>query len=78
MKGFAFSPASVNIKVGNNVTWTNEDTAPHTATDNGTEFDSGSLATSATFTHTFTKAGTYTYICKIHSSMAAATVVVSN
>ena len=73
---FAFSPATVHLKVGGTVTWTNKDATPHTATDLNGSFDSGSLATDRTFSHTFSTAGTYTYHCTIHSTMASATIVV--
>lgn len=73
---FAFSPNVVYLKVGGTVTWTNKDTSPHTATDLGGSFDSGSLATDQTFKRTFATAGTYTYHCTIHSMMAKATIVV--
>jgi plastocyanin len=78
IENFAFSPATVNIKVGESVTWTNKDTAPHTATALTGAFDSGSLATSQTFNFKFNTAGTYSYHCLIHSMMATATVVVTN
>src|SRR5579872_1465443 len=40
---FAFSPATITVKVGTKVTWTNNTSAPHTVTsDDGTSFDSGS------------------------------------
>src|SRR5258706_2008137 len=78
IQNFAFVPATVNIKVGNSVTWTNMDTAPHTATDLANAFDSGSLTTGKTFNFTFNTAGTYTYHCLIHSMMKNATVIVSN
>lgn len=73
---FAFSPATVHLKIGGTVTWTNKDASPHTATDLNGNFDSGSLATDKTFSHTFPKAGTYTYHCTIHTTMANATIVV--
>ena len=73
---FAFSPATVHLKVGGTVTWTNKHASPHTATDLGGSFDSGSLTTDQTFKHTFATAGTYTYHCTIHSTMANATIVV--
>ena len=73
---FAFSPATVHLKVGGTVTWTNKDASPHTATDLGGSFDSGSLPTDQTFKHTFSTAGTYTYHCTIHSMMANATIIV--
>lgn len=78
IQNFAFVPASVTIKAGNSVTWTNMDTAPHTATELANAFDSGSLATGKTFNFTFNTPGTYTYHCLIHSMMANATVVVTN
>lgn len=78
IENFAFSPATVNIKVGQSVMWTNKDSAPHTATELGNLFDSGSLATNQSFSFTFHTAGTYTYHCLIHSMMANATVVVTN
>ncbi|MBV8390441.1 MAG: cupredoxin family copper-binding protein [Mucilaginibacter sp.] len=78
IENFAFSPATVHVKVGGTVTWTNKDATPHTATDLNGSFDSGSLPTDKTFTQTFSTAGTYTYHCTIHSMMPNATVVVSN
>lgn len=78
IENFAFSPATVNIKVGQSVMWTNKDSAPHTATELSSAFDSGSLATNQSFSFTFHTAGTYTYHCLIHSMMATATVVVTN
>ncbi|HVW97347.1 MAG TPA: cupredoxin family copper-binding protein [Mucilaginibacter sp.] len=77
IQNFAFSPATVNIKVGQSVTWKNLDTAPHTATDLGNAFDSGTLSTNQTYSFTFKTAGTYTYHCLIHSMMANASVVVT-
>jgi plastocyanin len=78
IKDFAYSKATVNLKVGGTVTWTNDDTTPHTVTDNGGTFDSQSIAASAKFAHTFSTAGTYTYHCTFHSMMASAKVVVTN
>jgi plastocyanin len=76
ISGFAFSPASVTVKVGDSVTWTNKDSAPHTVTAADGSFDSGSLAQGASFSFTFQKAGTYTYRCTVHPSMPTATVIV--
>ena len=58
-------PATLEVKVGAVVTWTNNDSAPHSVTsDTASIFDSGSLTNGATFTFTFTQPGTYAY----HSS----------
>jgi plastocyanin len=72
---FAFAPANLTVKVGGTVTWTNTDGATHTVTANDGSFDSGSLATGATFSQTFAKAGTYTYACAIHASMTGTITV---
>ena len=78
IKNFAFSPASITVKAGTTVTWTNSDTAPHTVTDLNQAFDSGNIASGKTYKFKFATAGTYTYHCLIHSMMANATVVVTN
>ena len=55
------------MKVGDKITWTNDDDAPHTVT--GGELDSSNLAKGASFTFTADKAGTISYICAIHPTM---------
>ena len=75
IQNFAFAPASVTIKVGETVTWTNQDSPNHTVVADNGEFASGSLATGATFSFTFSKAGTYPYHCSIHPSMKGTVVV---
>ena len=44
IENFAFTPASVTVTAGATVTWTNNDSAPHTATGDGGEFDTGNIA----------------------------------
>jgi len=74
---FAFSPATLKIKVGTTVTWKNTTSAPHTVTsDDGVTFGSGVIAPGGTFKFTFTKKGTFAYHCNIHPFMKA-TVIVS-
>jgi plastocyanin len=76
IKGFAFNPSTVNIKVGDSVIWTNEDSAPHTiVSDSGNEIGSGTLSSGATYSHTFSTAGTYEYHCGIHTSMKGKIIV---
>ncbi len=74
IKDFAFSPSTLTVKKGTTVTWTNEDSAPHTAT-SGDVFDSGNLGTGQSFSYTFDEAGTFDYICTIHPSMEGAIIV---
>ena len=65
---FAFSPPSLEAKVGQKVTWTNKQDVAHTVTANGGAFDHP-MPSGATFSFTFTKAGTFAYHCTIHPSM---------
>jgi plastocyanin len=71
---FAFSPASLNVKLGQQVTWTNKQQGvTHTVTADGGAFDHP-MPSGATFSFTFTDAGSVTYHCKIHPSMRGAIV----
>jgi len=72
---FAFTPQVLEIPVGTTVTWTNNDSAQHTATAGNGAFDSGVLAQGDTFSFTFTEAGTYDYICSLHPNMTGQIVV---
>ncbi|MGY3610260.1 MULTISPECIES: cupredoxin domain-containing protein [unclassified Bradyrhizobium] len=89
----AFVPATINIRVGDTVKWTNPGVITHSVTFDPTHaakasdvslpagvapFDSGKMEEDATFSHTFMVKGTYKYICKFHEEMGmAGTVVVS-
>lgn len=72
---FTFSPQKVVIPVGGSVTWTNNDDVAHTATASDNSFDSGNLANGQSWTHMFTKAGKYSYICSYHPNMTGTIVV---
>ena len=76
IEGFAFSPGTIEIKVGTTVTWTNNDSAPHTVTSSDGMLDSGRLEQGATFSYTFDTAGSFDYFCEFHPNMTG-TVVVS-
>ncbi len=75
LAGFAFSPSSLTVKAGTTVTWTNHDGVTHTVTADGGSFDSGHLASGATFSRTFATAGTFSYHCAIHPSMTGTITV---
>jgi plastocyanin len=77
IKNTAYNPATITAKVGDKVTWTNNDSVTHTVTLDDNSADSGDLAAGATFDHTFTTAGTFAYHCKIHSSMHGTVTVAS-
>jgi plastocyanin len=69
IENFSFVPASLTVKIGTTVTWTNNDAATHTITSNTGAFESQNLANGGTFSFTFDKTGVYEYHCAIHSSM---------
>ena len=73
--GFAFSPATVTVSVGDSVTWTNNDGATHTATADGGSFDTGNIAAGGSDSVTFNTAGSFDYHCTIHSQMTGTVVV---
>jgi len=60
---------------GTEVTWTNNDSAPHTIISNSNAFQSGNLSSNDTFKFTFEKVGTYSYHCGIHPSMIGKVIV---
>ena len=71
IKGFKFSAATLTVTVGDTVTFTNADGAPHTATAKDKSFDTKTLKPGASKTITINKAGTFAYFCRIHPSMKA-------
>ena len=73
ISGFAFKPATLKTTVGKTVTWRNADAAPHTAT--ASQFSSPQLGKGASYRRTFTRAGTYTYLCALHPGMRGKVVV---
>jgi plastocyanin len=76
MKKIKFNPASVTVKAGQTVTWTNNDTVGHDVTgDDFNSGDPGGLQNGDTFAHTFDKAGTFDYVCTVHPGMEGSVTV---
>ena len=69
----------MQVDAGTKVTWTNGDSAPHTATaaDDALResFDTGVIKRNASASVTFDKTGTYAYVCDLHPFMKATVVV---
>ena len=76
IKNFAFSPATITVKAGSTVVWTNDDSVQHEISFEGGDINSSVLNHNDTFSHPFPTAGTYHYICSIHPFMHG-TVIVS-
>jgi plastocyanin len=69
-------PATLTVNVGDRVTWTNQDTAPHTVTsDTAGVFDVRTEGSGGTGSLTFNTAGTFPFHCTIHPNMKGTMVV---
>jgi LPXTG-motif cell wall-anchored protein len=74
IQDYFFRPKTVTINTGETVKWTMaKKSVDHTAT--GDSFDSGVLKAGQSYTHKFSKAGSFDYICTIHPSMTGTVVV---
>lgn len=75
ISNFAYTPPTIEITSGTRVAWTNNDSVVHTVTSNDKVFDSGNMSRNATFSFTFTTAGTYEYYCIPHPYMKGKVIV---
>ena len=80
IRDFTFSPASLTIKAGTTVRWTNNGPSAHTTTSDAAAWGSAALnppgtggsgyggggSAAGTFDFTFTQAGNYPYHCSLH------------
>jgi YVTN family beta-propeller protein len=75
INNFTFTPAEVTVAPGENVTWINDDGAPH-----GLEYPDGVKGTDlllpgASFSRRFDRSGTFDYVCSVHPYMTGRVVV---
>jgi plastocyanin len=76
MQNIQFSPKDTTVKVGDKVTWTNDDNTDHNVTaQSGADFKSKDFGNGGTFEFTADKAGTIKYVCTIHPGMTATLTV---
>lgn len=68
---FKYAPETIEVATGTTITWTNSDTAPHTATADDSSFDTGDLDEGDSAEVSFDEAGTFTYYCRFHAFMKA-------
>jgi plastocyanin len=64
---FQFSPKTVTIKAGAEVSWEVKE-GTHTVTADNSAFESQALSAGQKFNYKFTKPGTYRYYCSFHGS----------
>jgi plastocyanin len=75
MKNRAYDPQQVTVKVGDTVSWVNQDSPNHDVVADNGEFKSELFGNGGSFSFTFTKAGTYPYHCSIHPGMVGTVIV---
>ncbi len=74
---YKFMPASITVKAGGTVTWTNTDSDRHTASSDAEPrvFDTNTLNKGQSKAVSFKKPGTYKYLCVYHAFMQGTVVV---
>ena len=77
MQNYTYQPTNMQVRVGTTVTWTNQDSVPHSVTFKNGMKDSGLLTQGQSFSYTFNTPGTYQYYCTVHPYMVATVTVVS-
>jgi plastocyanin len=75
IQNYAFSPSTLTIQKGANVTWTNYDSIQHNVVSDSSVFSSPLLNKGDTYTHQFNNTGSFSYICSIHPYMKGTIVV---
>jgi plastocyanin len=76
ISNFMFMPMQLTVSPGATITVTNDDSATHTLTATGGQFDTGNIVQGETASFKApTAAGTYHYICSIHQFMTGSIIV---
>jgi plastocyanin len=76
-----YIPYSLNVAIGETVSWSNDDSAAHTVTSGSPAggpdgmFDSSMIMAGETFEYTFDEEGTFAYYCIVHPWMIGEVVV---
>ncbi len=73
---WSYEPATVTVKLGTTVMWTNSGAVAHTVTaDDGKTFDSGDIQPKAIFSFNASSVGSFTYHCAYHPWMKGTIIV---
>ena len=72
---FVFSPSTITVKAGTQVTWINKDDIPHTVDSTQGKFKSAPLDTDDKFQFRFAEPGEYPFYCRMHPKMTGKIIV---
>ena len=76
IQSFDFRPDPIKIRVGDSITWVNNDPVPHTATARDGSFDTRLfLGGKSSDAIVFARAGTFAYFCATHPEMTGSVIV---
>ena len=75
IEAMQFSPATLDIRVGDTVIWRNKDPFPHNVAADNKGFRSGEIPAGHSWSFTARKKGEFTYVCTLHPNMKAAVAV---
>lgn len=77
IQGFKFEPASLTVKLGTQVIWTNRDDVEHTVTaiPGDTLMFDGTVSGGSSYSYTFTRTGQFPYVCNNHPGMEGTIIV---
>lgn len=72
---FRFVPASISVKPGDMITWTNLDIVPHTASSTDGSWDTGTLLQNESASLVVGKSWTSSYRCRFHVNMTGTVAI---
>jgi plastocyanin len=75
IENMQFAPATLEVRRGERIVWTNQDLVPHTVTARDGSFDSHAIAPGASWSLVAGKTGAVDYACLYHPAMVAHLVV---
>ncbi|MDW5595153.1 plastocyanin/azurin family copper-binding protein [Conexibacter stalactiti] len=76
MKGIAYSPSTITVRVGQEITWVNEDDVLHdVVSTDGERIESELFPNGESFSFTPTRSGSIHYVCTIHPGMEGSITV---
>ena len=78
MKNSAFTPATLTVIAGSNVTWMNDDNMIHTVTTTDGGLNSGDITVGASYSKTFSTAGTFNYYDAHNTNMTGVLIVTAS
>jgi plastocyanin len=75
IEAMRFSPATLEVKMGDIVTWRNKDAFPHNASAENGAFGSGDIQSGRSWKFKAGKKGVFPYVCTLHPGMKSVLIV---